>query len=691
MMNGTIPDMLFAVFFLLALILVARFRNHINSVDKASYNYLSGGLVILAFLSLARVYDNLGFFKNVPFLSEPLFFQLVSWIGVITGITFIVSGVSSWLPLAQNFKKNNTEKIRQLDFIKKVEQLVSFETRLDNILENSLDYMVEHFDLKHGLVFKFSPVRHKVYLVAFRGKPTVNTARLESVRFDDEGWRNYLEGVRLENAGVLAGLNEIIGQPDVILPLVVNDKPIVFFALWCHSQNLCDREGRLNLKIAADIITRKIQSRQMTLRETFISRVEKLKATLRDSITMEKNLKENLAAVCKILKTHIPADYLSMVVVNHGTSRMHRFTVGINETVLEEKNINMLGNNYITGLVMDSGQSQIINDLNKINRTDLETIFKSNRLRAVAAIPLLHGRQIEGVFMTAAEEKGCYSPSHVEMLNHITPLLMELLSLEKNREEVAVRERRISLINGFVNEIGQHVSIQNIFEKAAAVIYEEIKTTLVKISTVEERARTLKPRVFRVQPSVNDFIPLRRTIPVSMMPCHKQVVKTGRQMLVTQSATGERMSDDEARIVLNRGLATALLVPVKLRERVFAVITLAERRAWKRFQYSHLDVLFINSIALALSMALQLYVARRKTMPGQDSHHRFMQTQNKRNWDGDFRTRVKSALTGIMGSVEILKTQPTMEGTGQERYLNIIDRSARKINECLLGEKAEVR
>lgn len=214
---------------------------------------------------------------------------------------------------------------------------------------------------------------------------------------------------------------------------------------------------------------------------------------------------------------------------------------------------------------------------------------------------------------------------------------------------------------------------------------------MVKISTVEERDRTLKPRVFRVQPSVNDFIPPRQTIPISIMPCHKQVVRTGRQMLVNRAATGEKMPDDEARIVLNCDLATALLVPVKLRERVFAVITLAERRAWKRFQYSHLDVLFINSIALALSMALQLYVARRKTMTDQDNHNQFMQTQNKRIWDADFRTRVKSALTGIMGSVEILKTQPTMEGSGQDRYLNIIDRSARKINECLLGEKAEVR
>ena len=72
-MYWQMPDMIFSLFFLLALILVARFKKQISSVDRSSYRYLSGGIVILTFMSLARVYSNQGVFKSIQFLSEPLF------------------------------------------------------------------------------------------------------------------------------------------------------------------------------------------------------------------------------------------------------------------------------------------------------------------------------------------------------------------------------------------------------------------------------------------------------------------------------------------------------------------------------------------------------------------------------------------------------------------------------------------
>jgi len=689
-MNWQMPDMIFSVFFLLALILVARFKKQISSVDRSSYRYLSGGIVILTFMSLARVYSNLGFFKTIPFLSEPLFYQLVSWIGVITGITFVISGVSNWLPLAQNFKKNNIEKVRQLDFIKKIEQLVNFESRVDKIFESALDYMVEHFEMKRGLAFKLSPSRGQLFPVASKGETAVRIERLDTIQFNREGWRHFIDGVKLESTGVLTGLVETAGQPDVIMPVVVNNKPVGFFVLWCGATSICGREERLNMKIAADIIARKIQGEQMTRREEFNRSREKLTAELRASVSMDKTLKENLKVIYRILKPCLPTDYLALVVVNRDTSKMNRFSIGENETVLEERNIQLPGDNTVSGGVLENARTRIIDDLSRVARDDNEILLKNNRMKSLLAAPLMSDRRVEGVFTVCAAEAACYRRRHSELVNYILPVLNELVNDEKNREQITVRERRIALMNRFVNEIGLQTSIQSIFDRAAALIYDELKTTLVRISTVENRGETLNPRAFRVQPSVTDFKPERKQMILSLMPYHKLVIKSGRQVMLNQLATGEKMSSAEARMVLSGDLKTALLVPVKLREQVFAVITLAERRAWGRYSYSHLDVLFVNGIALALSMALQLSEARQNASSSRDRLRGLEKFGGPRAWDDTFKIRVKSALSGILGSVEILKAQPRPDDTGRVRYLDIIDRSARKINECFLDDKVGV-
>ncbi|MBN1213714.1 MAG: hypothetical protein JXA92_14165 [candidate division Zixibacteria bacterium] len=690
-MDWHMPNMIFSVFFLLALILVARFKKQISSVDKSSYRYLSGGIVILTFMSLARVYSNLGFFKEIPFLSEPLFYQLVSWIGVITGITFVISGVSSWLPLAQNFKKDNVEKVRQLDFIKKIEQLVNFESRADKIFESALDYMVEHFEMKRGLAFKLSPSRGQLFPVASKGEAALSIGKTDAIRFNPEGWRHFLDGVKLENSGVLTGLPEIAGQPDVVLPVVVNDKPVGFFALWCDQTCVCSREERLNMKIAADIIARKIQNEQMNHREEFIRSREKLISELRASVSPDKILKENLKVVYRVLKSSLPVDYLELVVVNHDTSKMNRFSIGGNETVLEERNINLPEDHEIIYSVLNDARLRIIDDLSRVARDERDILLKYNGMQSLLAVPLMGDRRVVGVLTAGSVQTACYRRRHSELVNYSLPVLNELVKDEKNREQITVRERRIVLMNRFVNEIERHTGMQSIFDRAATLIYDELKTTLVRIATVENRGETLNPRSFRVQPSVTDFKPERKQMILAMMPYHKLVIKSGRQVMVNQLATGEKMSSAEARIVLNSDLKTALLVPVKLRERVFAVITLAERRAWDRFRYSHLDVLFVNGIAMVLSMALQLSAARQNAASSQNRLKDLEQYGGQNAWDDGFKTRIKSALSGIMGSVEILKSQPPQTSdTGRTRYLDIIDRSARKINECFLEDKVGV-
>ena len=142
--------------FLMSLVAVARFRKYLSAEDASSYNHVVLGLGILAIASLAQVYHSLGIFSRVPFLSEPPFFRLAFWIGIITGLALLIDGVTSWVPLSRSYRKYNKERIDKLEFIKRIEQLVRVENRAPVIFSTSLEYMATYYDLNGGAAYMLS-------------------------------------------------------------------------------------------------------------------------------------------------------------------------------------------------------------------------------------------------------------------------------------------------------------------------------------------------------------------------------------------------------------------------------------------------------------------------------------------------------------------------------------------------------
>jgi len=690
-MDAYTPHIFITVFFLIALVLLSRFREHISTVDKSSYKYITGGIVILTFMSLARVFSMQGVFGTLPFLSDPLFFKLISWIGTITGITFLVSGMSSWMPLAKNYKKTNTDRVRQLDFIRKVEQLVSFETRPDKIFETALDYMTDHFKLSRAAVCKFSATTRKMYLVASTGQTSQQEHQLTRLLFDSNGWSRYLNGMKMESSGAVSGLGGIVGQPGIILPVAVNDRPAAFFLLWPEYDFEISHEESLNLKIAADIIVRKIFTDQIVLRDKFKKQCDELQANFLRQIDSKRSFKENLSAFHRELKTVMPVDILSLSILNHNLTRVNRYSIGENETVLEEKGLTFYAEHSLTSRVIDSGVPVLVNDLKPEYLSDTDMLLKSGNIRSLLALPLNKYEPGEGVLTVGSRRINAYRHRENHQLNQVLPTLRELVREEKNLDMKKVQQRRISLLNSFVDQINNTESIQEIFDIAVRMLYNELKTTLVRISTLEDKGNFLKPRAVRVQPSAAvDMSAARGPMIVSLMPLHKQAIESGQQVMVDRSSSDGRMSEAELRMTLSADLKTSLLVPIRVREKVFALVTLAERRNRDRFQYSPLDILFVNGIAQAISMAMQLSLFRSRAENMSDRAHLLDELDHTEEFAPEVRSRIKSALSGIMGSVEILKTQGEKSEFNSNRYIDIIDRSARKINDYCHQEKVGI-
>ena len=89
-------------------------------------------------------------------------------------------------------------------------------------------------------------------------------------------------------------------------------------------------------------------------------------------------------------------------------------------------------------------------------------------------------------------------------------------------------------------------------------------------------------------------------------------------------------------------------------------------------------------------MAMQLSLFRHRAESVSDRARILDDLNQVEEFAPEVKSRIKSALTGIMGSIEILKSKTEKGETDASRYIDIIDRSAQKINDYCAQEKAGV-
>ena len=98
------------------------------------------------------------------------------------------------------------------------------------------------------------------------------------------------------------------------------------------------------------------------------------------------------------------------------------------------------------------------------------------------------------------------------------------------------------------------------------------------------------------------------------------------------------------------------------------------------------DIQFVTAVAAVIAVALQL--GRRE--PKSDAVAERIQAAKGQTGDGArARSRIKSSLSGILGSLELLKTSDKPTEENLDRCLSIIDKSARRISEYVSAEASE--
>jgi len=148
-------------------------------------------------------------------------------------------------------------------------------------------------------------------------------------------------------------------------------------------------------------------------------------------------------------------------------------------------------------------------------------------------------------------------------------------------------------------------------------------------------------------------------------------VEAGRSVVFRQDDPERSFEAGEAQLLFGAVPHSILMVPVMHERRCMALLAVGEMREARRHTYTVSDRRFADSFS-------------RLASAGQRFENKFDHLDSL----GDLNLSFASPLTGIMGSVEILRQK--IEGTGPHlKYLDVIEKNASRIR-AKVGELADL-
>ncbi len=560
---------------LLALILVRSLRTQIRTDSPESYDKIANGLIFLALASLARVYQGLGLFEGVPFLSETVFFDLAYWIVVIPGSTLIIGGVANWLPLARLHRRYNKTKIERLDLLRKIEQLIGVETRLDAIMTTGLQYMTQQMSLLAAAAYKRSPSTSRLNLVAATGLMAEETDLLgrAGVRLASRwGDRAAMSGSLGRHA---VELPSELTPPNLTLPLAVAKREAGFLLFWYDDDANLDADDLLTLRLAVDLIGRKVDNDRLLLRQRYNADRDLWYGRLETSIAAAGDTRTRFSALVTLLRERCAFNFASLSVVAPGAETMTRYSCGADNGTLVEYRLACPGRDQVTGSAFQDSREICLPQLEVECQPEPNEVLMAGPVGSLIAIPFSINEQTRGVLTLAASGQYGFGLRFREDLGQLKTELAAVawpgLLQATARQGTGYLDR----VKKLSETIGAAESASDRFEAVARFVSDELDADLVRISMLDQSGPFLESKALISSVPMSAMVPANGQMILSLMPLHEQVIRTGEQAFLEGPRLAEAMSGIEARQSFIGQVASVLLLPVRTSGAVRGIVSIA--------------------------------------------------------------------------------------------------------------------
>jgi len=622
-------DWTVSVFLFVALVLVRGFEKQIKSISTRSYDNIAGGLVILAITAVARLYHATGLLESVPFLSETVFFDLA--------YTFVISGVADWLPLARDYRHYHRSRIEHLDLLRKIEQLVGVESRIETVLSTALQYMAEQMSFSGGAVFKCSYSRRLLSLEATTGDLPIDPEILKQVELNPDAiWSSHQE-IEPNPNGMLSNIPKELGQQLDTLPIIVQRRPVGFFLLWNDQTEGTDPDDLLTLRLVTDVIARKIERDRLMLQQRAEDRYQAWRDRLEVAVNEATDTRQRFTVLARSLSNQMSFNQVSLMVIDRDAKTARRYSCGTTGRVLVEAGLTWPTSGHLVATAVETGQLVAYHDLDDKHQPEPAEIVTGATVRSLLVVPFSDGGRLTSVLVLASQQKAAFGHRIQRQMSSLTSLVNSVVQPEAEigfRREENSRLKKLCRLWALARTETQK---ETVLEQAALVVSDETGADLVRVSVLDETGSFLESRALITASSQNEIVPANGQMILSLMPLHQQAMNSGRPVILDESTIETAMSGIERRQALVYSVRSAMLVPLMHADRVVGIMSIG---GLEDMSLDQTRQTFVMAVADQLAVAMDS--SSRQTMP---TYTELPDRISRRT-----RTQVRPSLDSIMES-----------------------------------------
>ncbi len=652
MLGSVILDWVLPLGLVAGLVSVVRLRQTFFRVNDHAYHFVSSGLGFLALAVVLRLYHNGGLLANLPFVSDHIFYRLIFWSAITAGCGLIVSGLSTFTVDAIAARRTLRTRLAGLELIRTVERLLAVEPRLNTLLSTTADHLATTYGATYRAVYRRFP-------------GTTTLARLDSsINTDGSPFPAELEADEVTQM-----LGHSYSQKILAFPIRYNGVVEVVIAL--RLEQPLSANDRTNIAVVGEILSHRLELEKQYERITAYQANGRMERELRLESRKTDSAARLSALIMNEVRNRLDIDLVSLCFIQRHTNRMTRFSVGTTGAMLTEK-----------GLPIPAGLAEELVDTDRADHGAVIPIDDTSAYglptNILSAVALTCRRTSRGAMILLLASAHRHPMMEVlSGLEFLAPLTGDLFAEFWGRQSRARSVRRIGRLQRILHrELANH-DLGSIGNAVAHLLQRELKADAVRLISADQSPTFFKTvgaaNAKGVQSNTEEYTVLR-----SHLRAHEEVISSGTAVWLDSSCSDLTISVAEAQAVMTSPLGTVAIVPIPSEKGVIGTVSIASGTGQGRVRYNREERQFITLVAQAMGMILSLD----------------RQCQSGSGWsitrtsDRQLRSRMKSSLSGIIGSLELIRKGESTEGQ-VEHYLGIIDSSARRINDYLTNGSSD--
>jgi GAF domain-containing protein len=694
------PPLMFLVFSLLILKFKRKYFEHCPQ----SWRLLTLGALVLFTAGTTKVVHNFYMNENLVRSQGHPFLSAAEILGYAAGAFLILFGFLKWSSALLNVRRAGILRLRQLTCIKSMLSLFNHPKNLDQILKGSLPGVMKVMGYKMGVIFKPTFRSPEMILVEHWGIPAKNIFNLYDLYSTNTLYQEATKSKEVITTSDIMSLPEygtIFSGEDEIssfacVPIKFCGKILGVLGIYDSKPNGFGYQEIQFLNSMGEILglaaKQSLTSDRNKRRRDYISCSENISKIAQEDLSLD----EAFPRISTELKKIMDFDYISLAIVDRSGQNMKRISLGTSGGLLQDKVSSAPTVGTAVGKVIKSGEVWIDEDIrSSANRGKEEEgaddrLVKACGVKSRLILPLWSKRSVCGVLSLGNQRPGFYSPNDAKWLKPICQQLSFLIVEKKLLVKLNKEEHSSLLLSDCSFKLVQNENIKTLLDEVASDLTEELPRSFVRITLLnKEKDHLTTQAIHQIREEGMNLRKMER-FPLKDLPWHRLTLEAKRPMLINQDDPESLMPDEEARLILDERVRSALLVPLLLNQEAVGIISLGEMRNWERQPLNEEEIALVkhmaNLVSLALIKELLLRSNERKIEKLKEFKEKLDKVEAWANPSFPFTELsydMSGPLTSILGSAELLRLKEPNLSPENFKYIQNIQRGADRIQKVL--------